>query len=161
MYIIELPIVQIRKLIKKEMNYIPTMEKEKERGSVQKREKGKRDREGEKRGRGKEEREERGSVQKREKGKRERREREGKGEEEGREEKGTREHKNTPIRVCLTCSGGCGSWRWSWTRRDMVSWWCRFAWRSRFDALCVLVVVVSSRRRFDRLRRDVAVAVVF
>ena len=44
MSVYTLQIVQIRKLIKKEMNYISTMEKEKERGSVQKREKGKRER---------------------------------------------------------------------------------------------------------------------
>ena len=92
MYIIELSIVQIRKLIKKEMNY-PTMEKEKERGSVQKREKGKRERR-EREGEG---------------------EGEGEGEEEGREEKGTREHKNTPLRAHFGCSryrgreGGCRS----------------------------------------------------
>ena len=27
-------------------------------------------------------------------------------------------------------------------RRGFASWWCRFGWRSRFDASCVMVVVV-------------------
>jgi hypothetical protein len=69
-----------------------------------------------------------------------------------------------PSFMCPVVLGLRSTPLWSFVgglRRGVASWWCRFAWRSRFDTSCVVVVVMSSRRRFGRLRRDVVVAVVF